>query len=212
MFDTIKINLKMKTSIITTAVAALALAFTTNAQKVKLTSGNLGFLKGEKTIATEFTYDNMTVGKKKKEADYVAEKVAAYNKKEPGKGDSWQKAWESDKANRFPSKFTELYNKNTSDVTPKANTHGEGKYKMIVNTTYMEPGWNIGVSRMPAMCNYHIKFVEAANPSTSLAEVDVLKCTGQTFGGFDYESGVRIQESFALCAKGLSKFISKTVK
>ena len=58
--------------------------------------GSVSALKGEKNINTEFTYDNMGVGKFKTEAEYVAKKTDEYNKKEPGKGDKWAQDWVAD--------------------------------------------------------------------------------------------------------------------
>ena len=44
------------------------------AQKIKLIDGDLSPLKGETSIMAKFTYDNMSVGKFPKEADYVAKR------------------------------------------------------------------------------------------------------------------------------------------
>jgi hypothetical protein len=40
----------------------------------------------------------------------------------------------------------------------------------------------------------------------------VQNCPGRTFGGNDYDTGTRIQESYAVAGKGLGKFIDKEVK
>ena len=42
-----------------------------SAQHVKLTEGDLSALKSDQSINTQFTYDNMKVGKNENEADYV---------------------------------------------------------------------------------------------------------------------------------------------
>ena len=49
-------------------------------QKIKLVEGDLSALKGLTGIKTEFSYDNMSVGKFPKEADYVSKKKNAKSK------------------------------------------------------------------------------------------------------------------------------------
>ena len=85
------------------AIAILAISLFTlqaSAQKVKTTSGNSDILKSESAINIEFVYDNVSVGKYHNEQDYIKAKTEEYNKKEPGKGDSWARNWENDKESR----------------------------------------------------------------------------------------------------------------
>ncbi|MEO9257411.1 MAG: hypothetical protein ABI207_03455 [Crocinitomicaceae bacterium] len=199
----------MKIILTSMLIALTTISFTTNAQKVKLTKGNLAFLKTEKVTTVEFSYDGAVVGKKD-ENDYVTKKAAEYNKKEPGTGDKWVIAWNKDKTDRFPAKFIQLYNENVEGSgCSKIEQNTTSKYKMIVKTTYMNPGYNVGISRAAAVCNYTIQFVETANPSNVVAEVTITGSTGQTFGGFDFETGVRLGESYALAGKSLGKFVKK---
>ena len=89
--------------ILTGIFPILALAFsllTADAQRIKSTSGNADILKNESSVNIEFVYDNMSVGKYDKEADYIKAKTDEYNKKEPGRGDSWAKSWVADRESR----------------------------------------------------------------------------------------------------------------
>ena len=61
---------------------AATLSLPLSAQKLKLTEGKLDVLKGQTEVNTEFTYDNIKVGKYDKEEDYIKDKTADYNKKE----------------------------------------------------------------------------------------------------------------------------------
>ena len=54
---------------ITLLLGAAFLSTGVSAQKIKLVSGNLAFLKSEKTIAIEYDYSQMGVGKFKNEQD-----------------------------------------------------------------------------------------------------------------------------------------------
>src|SRR5436189_1884324 len=134
--------------ILTSAIAVLALALCTStavAQKVKVTSGNPDILKSETSVNVEFTYDNISVGKYKTEKEYVDAKTEEYNKKEPGKGDTWAKSWASDKKGRYEPKFIELFTLNSQMAIKK-----DAKYTIIVKLISIEPGYNVGISRKNA--------------------------------------------------------------
>ena len=91
------------------------------AQKVKVIEGDLSALKNEKSINTEFSYENMKVGKYKDEKEYLEKKKEEYNKKEAGKGDTWATAWVDDREARYEPQFNELFEKTSQmTITPKA--------------------------------------------------------------------------------------------
>jgi hypothetical protein len=161
-------------------------------------------LKGQTEVNTEFTYDNIKVGKYDKEEDYIKDKTADYNKKEAGRGDTWAKAWKDDREARFEPKFMELFN-DKGDI--KAVHKKDAKYTMIFKTTFIEPGFNVGVWRKNASMNGEVWIVETANPSKALAKISVDKALGRVFGGFDFDTGVRIAEAYADAGKALAKFI-----
>jgi hypothetical protein len=90
-----------------------AVSVTAVGQKIKILEGDLKALNGQSSLKTEFTYDNMTIGKNEKEADYVAEKKEKFDKKEPGRGAKWEQAWKDDRTNRFEPQFRELFAKHS---------------------------------------------------------------------------------------------------
>ena len=45
------------------------------AQRIRVVEGKVPDLKNEKSVNTEFTYDNISVGKFDKEADYIKTKT-----------------------------------------------------------------------------------------------------------------------------------------
>ena len=186
----------------------LLIVLATHAQKIKIVQGNLTPLKGQKEINTEFTYDNMKVGKFDKEDDYIKEKKGKYNEKEAGKGDRWEKSWKNDRQTRFEPRFIELFSKLSmmnADVKPTA------KYTLIFHTIFTEPGFNVGIMRKNALINGEATIVETADHSKVICKLTVDKAPGRTFGGYDFDSGERIQEAYAVAGKGLGKFIlSKT--
>jgi hypothetical protein len=180
----------------------ICLALGANAQRIKLVEGDLAALKGETTISVEFTYDNMGVGKYDKESEYIERKKEEYNKKEPGRGDEWEKSWISDRKHQFEPKFIELFEK-TSGLTIKPGS----KYTMIFHTTYTEPGYNIYVTRKSAKIDAEVTIVLTADRSKKIAVISVDNAPGRTFSGNDYATGDRISESYAVSGKKLGKFI-----
>jgi hypothetical protein len=184
----------------------LCIAFAGTAQNMKTTQGSLKSLKGETSIKVEFTYDNMKVGKDgSTEQQYIAEKKEAYNSKEAGKGDKWEKAWVEDRAARFEPQFRELFSKHAGLTTVGENP----KYTLIFHTTRTEPGWNIGIMRASAQVDAEVTIVETKNRSNIVAKVTILKSPGRDAMGYDFETGARLQEAYAKAGKSLGKLVMK---
>ena len=184
----------------------MAVAATLNAQRIKIIEGDLAPLKNENKINTEFTYENLRVGKFDHEADYVAKKTEEYNKKEAGRGDRWAKDWVLDRKDKYEPKFNELFEK-SSEMTV-TGTKKDAKYSLIYKTTFMEPGFNIAISRKNAETNAEVWIVEAATQKV-IAKLSVDRAQGRTFWGADYDTGGRIAECYADAGKALGKFIKK---
>ena len=182
-----------------------------NAQKLVTESGNTDFLKGEKSFLIEYTFDGLTVGKNKPEEVYTKEKVAEQNAKEPGKGDKWLEGWKKNRETRYQPKFEELLDKMISGKASIASAGSGAKYKLIVNTTMIEPGYNIGVSKMPAYINVTFSWVEAASPDKVLCKQTLYKVAGSQFSGYDYDVGSRVAESYAKSGKILGKYLASKV-
>ncbi|MFN8276851.1 MAG: hypothetical protein U0T84_05175 [Chitinophagales bacterium] len=176
--------------------------------KCKIVSGDVSLLKG-KTFKTTFIYDGMTVGKKKTEEEYVKEKVAKYNEKEPGRGDNWAKAWVADRKSRFEPHFFQKFNELGAETQTQASAD-QGEWQLEVKTIYTDPGWNIGIDKKPATINAICTFRD--NTGKEVAVVNVFNVPGQEFGGFDFETGVRLAECYEKCGKDLYRTISKEFK
>lgn len=179
-------------------------------QKMKLVSGNLSFIKGEKAFNVEYVYDGMRVGKYKTEDEYIQKKSSEYNSKEAGKGEKWAQSWKADRAAKFQPKFEELINKMLKDKNVSVSpANSSAKYTIIVKTVFTEPGWNVYVSKQPAFVDFEVYFIETANPQKVLASISMKKTPGQGGMGFDYDTGFRIQEAYAKGGKSLGKFMLK---
>ena len=187
-------------------------AFTSSAafaQKIRLIDGDLNALKGLSGVKTEFTYDNMIIGKDRDESDYISEKKGKFNEKEAGRGDKWEQAWKADRKERFEPQFRELFSKHSGMTTVDEHS----PYTLVFKTTRTEPGFNVGVMRVPAYIDGEAWIVESSNPKNVIAKISILKSPGRDAWGFDFETGVRLQEAYAKAGKELGGFIkSKTKK
>ncbi len=185
------------------------------AQKVKLEDGDLSPLKSEKTIAFAFTYDSMSMGgghghppgpghahAQQTETEYVAKHTEEYNKKSPGKGDEWAKAWKDDRETLYEPGFTKEFEKSGGiQPDPKA------KYTLIFKTTVTEPGFNIGFMRHSAEISGVAWIVDSGNKSRVIAKISVVNSPGGSFFENDYATDERIATAYSEAGRALGYFI-----
>ncbi|MBS1588476.1 MAG: hypothetical protein JST52_02570 [Bacteroidetes bacterium] len=200
----------MKSLKIALALAALLASSSAMAQRIKMKEGNLDMLKGVKKMNIKYDYSNMTCTTKDiPEAEFIANKKEEYNKKETGKGDHWAEGWVADRENRYAPKFREMFEKQ-SDIT--LDPSGNEKYTLIFHTTHTETGYNIGISRRNAYIDAEALVVESANPDKVLARITMDDIPGSSFGGYDFDTGARLSESYEKAGKSLGKYISKQAR
>lgn len=191
--------------------AFLAISFFTlqaNAQKIKTKEGDPSVLKNEPNINVEFTYDNISVGKFADEKEYIKKKTDEYNAKDPGRGDIWAKNWINDRQARYEPKFNDLYS-----ITSKKTISKDAKYTLIFKTKSIEPGYNVAGGmvafggRKNAEIDAEVWIVETANRDKKIAVITIENAPGGVWGGYDYDTGTRIAESYAMSGKKLAKYI-----
>ncbi|MFT4094705.1 MAG: hypothetical protein QM640_13830 [Niabella sp.] len=192
----------MKLQTILLLFCSLVFSAVTYGQKIKLISGNADVLKNETTINIEFTYDHLSVGKFKNEADYIAKKREEYNKKEAGKGDKWAESWVSDRSRAYEPQFIEQFTEKT-----KLKADKNAKYTLIFHTTFIEPGFNVGAWRKNAYIDAEVTIVETTNRDATVAVIDIDNAPGRDAMGFDYDTSWRISEAYAKAGKSLAKFM-----
>lgn len=198
----------MRTLSLLFSLALLFCAAQVHAQ-VKMVEGNLGAIKPGSKLNTEFTYENMGVGKFKAEEDYIKKKKTEYNEKEPGRGDRWEASWIADRKNRFEPAFNNLLGKH-ANLNPGA--YPDAQYTLIFNTSFTEPGFNVGVWRSNAYINGTAKIVETQNRDKVIAEFTFNKMPGRDVSGYDFDTGERIEEAYAKAGKELGQLMKKKMK
>jgi len=193
----------MKKIILLFAASFLMLSFT-HAQKIKVTDGDLSFLKDLAELSVVFEYpDDIKVGKMSQE-DFIDKKVAEKEEKEAGTGEAWKEAYFADRTDHYEPMFIELFDKYTGDLYIQQDDP-DYKYTMIVKTTFMEPGYNVGISSKKAAIDLEISFIETANPENVLGTISLKKSPGTAH----YDQGLRVGESYAKAGKELGKYLEK---
>ena len=195
-----------------TALLALLFVGTGFSQKVMLVSGDLSFLKGQKDLNVEYDFSEFAVGDYNSEGEYKAKKIKEHNSAEAGKGDKWSASWENAKTHVYPAKFEELANAGLSKGGMKVTQGNDAaSYTLIVKTTFIEPGFNVGVMKKPAAVSFEYIFVDKKDPSKELAKLTHRLVPGSQFGGNDYDAGTRIAESYAKGGKMLAATMAKSL-
>jgi hypothetical protein len=194
----------VKIAVVTALFSGMAVAGFS--QKITVLDGDLKVLKGEKFLNVRYDWSEVSVGKFPKEEDYINTKVADYNKDEPGRGDKWKSAWNGDKTGRFQPEFEKLFNEYSDKFGLYMGNEKTAKYTAVVKTTFIEPGFNVFVTKRPANISLHVQIVETDNPDKVVATIVSKDNPGRTFGGSDIDTGVRISESYAFAGKYLAKF------
>ncbi|MCU0371605.1 MAG: hypothetical protein MUC31_09345 [Bacteroidales bacterium] len=134
-----------------------------------------------------------------------------YNEKEPGKGDTWQEAWTGDRVARFQPRFEEAFNNFFvfTALNFRINPDAGGTHKMVVHTSFTEPGFNIYMTSKNASINAEVTFFDASN--TELAKVLITNSPGSGIFELDYDTGVRIQEAYANAGRSLAALVAEKV-
>jgi len=182
-----------------------------SAQDMTVVQGNFAFLKDQKEINIEFDYSNFTMMKENKpETQYVEEHKADLDKKAKGNGNIWQKKWIAAKEQIWTPKFLEIGNIVLSKAGKEMNFQ-EGlntPYTLIVKTIWIYPGWDAGIMKQEAKVTTNLKFVDTADKSKVLLEINSEEAPGDQWGN-NFSNESRIGEGYAKTAKSLSKMIIK---
>jgi hypothetical protein len=199
----------MKTKLFLIAGFIAVTSLTAKAQKMVQEVGDLTMLVGQTKMLVEYDFDDLDMGKEGSESEYLEKKRTDLNKKEAGKGDKFVEGWKKNQTERYEPKFEELFNKTMKGKMDISQSNKDAKYKLIVKTLTLYPGYNVGVSKMPAYVSFAFIIVETANPDKILSKTVVKNVVGSQVMGYDFDAGSRLQESYAKAGKMLAAYIKK---
>lgn len=196
----------MKKSIVLAFVMISSMAF---AQKLKVTNGDIKNLKGITAYNLEFDYTNVQIPKFDSEEDFLADKMQKREEKEAGGGDKFKNSWFGDREERYRPKFTESFNKRFDEGEVSVGVNPDAEYTMMVHSTRIYAGYNVGVVRRNAEIDAVITVFETANPDNVLFSGEYTRAQGNGAMGYDFDTGFRISECYAKLAKTFAGYIKK---
>ena len=196
------------------SLAILVLLCTTMmfSQKAKVLDGNIKNLKGITQYDLVFDYTDVSIPKYDSEEDFLKDKMAKRDEKEPGAGQKFKKAWFGDREEHYEPKFIESFNKRFGNGEVKVGKNLGSEYVMKVHTTLLYAGYNVGVMRQNAKIDAIISVYKKSDPSKILFSIKYTKAEGGGVMGYDFDSGARIGEGYAKLAKTWAKMITKKAK
>ena len=195
-----------KMKLLLTPILSLLLICAVQAQKTKVTSGTLDFLKNAKNVHLTYSYDDLKVGKMS-ETDYIKKRVADAEKREAGSGAKWEESWKGDRSRSYQPFFETKINETVKTI--RFSPEDQGDYNLNVATSFIEPGFNVGVASKSAYINLVFTFTDQAG--NALATIDMQKVPGRDAVGADFDTSWRISEAYEKAAKELGKLINKAI-
>ena len=136
----------MKNKCLIVFIACLFLQFSWG-QKVK---GDPKAIQGATSFNLIFDYSDVKVGKFKTEESFLADKMKKREKKKAGDGERFKKSWFADREERYKPKFIESFNKRFKNNECKVGELENASFTLRIHTTWMYPGYNVGVVRRNA--------------------------------------------------------------
>lgn len=183
------------------------------AQKAKIQEGSWKNLKGISKYNLVFDYSDVEIPKYDSEEEFLKDKMAKREEKEAGSGERFKKSWFSDREDRYEPKFIESFNKRFKNGEVKVGKNLDGaEYTIKVHTTFLYPGYNVGVMRQNSKVSAVLTFYKNDAPDKVLFQVKYIKAEGKGMMGNDYNSGYRISEAYAKLAKTFAKHLTKKTK
>jgi len=181
-----------------------------HAQKMKVVSGDFGFLEGQERVKVTMDFSNVTFyNENLSEQEYIDRRVKEIDEKEPGESANWVKDWESFRDERFLDKFATIASENSKKAQLNFSADADAPYTLIVKPTWIYPGWFGGVMKQPAKVSIQLDFVETANPGNIVLSIQSEKALGDVaFVGVP-NTNDRIAEGFAKTGKSLAQLIDK---
>ena len=191
-----------------------ALLITTSvlSQKAKVQKGDWSNLKGITAYNMVFDYSDLQIPKYDNEEEFLKDKMAKREEKEPGTGEKFKKSWFSDREEFYEPRFIETFNKKYKDGAVKVGKDLDTEYTMKIHTTMIYPGYNVGIVRHNSKLELTLSVYKTTNPDDVIFSVDYTKIEGQGNGGFDFNSGQRIADAYIIFGRAFAKHLYKNTK
>lgn len=192
----------------------MAIATTTFAQDLTISSGNFNFLKDQAEVNVQikmndvlYQVENFT------EEQYLAkrkEDVLSNRKRGEEGWQKWNEAWNRFKDTEYLDYLLKGINGKSKKVLFKKDA--QGKFTLIIDSKWIYAGWHGGLIGQEAKLTSDITFVETENPTKVIMKLHGEKILGKPQNkDFVMEYG-RIAGAYEATGKELGKLIKRGLK
>ncbi|WP_055443951.1 hypothetical protein [Lacinutrix himadriensis] len=178
------------------------------AQKAKIDKGKWKDLKDIQEYKVEFDYHHLEIADYESEEAFLKDKMQLREERKEGDGERFKKSWFADRQDKYEPQFIDFFNSYHEDFNVKvSNKREDANYVMHIQTTFIYPGYNVGVWREDSKLRVTVTIYSIKNPNNILFSANIKGIKGGGAKGFDYNSGDRIAYSYALLANYIAKKI-----
>ncbi len=146
-------------------------------QRFDVLSGKIEALKDISDYNVTFTYDGMEIHGYASEEDFLKEKREK-REKNPQKAEAFVENWYAYRKTKYEPAFIAYFNGRFPKSEVKMGENPQAKYTLNVKTTWLYPGYGIGVGGEEAKISAILTVFETANPSNVLVAIEFDKSIG----------------------------------
>lgn len=174
----------------------------------KVVEGSFKSLTGITSYNVVFDYKDIKVYFFETEEDFLKDKMA---KREGDKAEDFRNKWFNDREALYEPKFIAYFNERMKGkVTVGKNP--SAPYTILVKTTWLYPGYNVGIGREEAKISAVVTVYETANQANVLLKVEYDKSIGIEPTEKSLDPGYRIAGAYEKLAKNLTIQLKRFVK
>lgn len=178
-------------------------AFSLSAQRFEILEGKLKNVKGITAYNVVFDYEGQKIQGFETEEAFLQDKMKKRENKE-GKAEKFREDWYGDRTKYYEPAFVNYFNKRFEKGEIKVGKDIGAAYTMKIKTTWIYPGYAVGVAAEPAKISAVVTIFETANPSNVVVSIAFDKSIGIEQGQFDFSQGERIAGAYEKLAKNLA--------
>lgn len=174
----------------------------------KVTEGSFKSLAGITSYNVVFDYKDIKVYFFNTEEDFLKDKMA---KREGAKAEEFRKKWFNDREALYEPKFIAYFNERMKGKVTVAK-NPSAQYTILIKTTWLYPGYNVGIGKEEAKISAVITVYETANPANVLLKVEYDKSIGIEPTEKSGDPGYRIAGAYEKLAKNFTIQLKRFVK
>ena len=172
-----------------------------SAQRYNIVSGSFKSLKEISEYNMVFDYSQMQIHGFGSEEAYLEDKMKKRETRE-GSAEMFRNEWFGFRESKYEPAFINYLNDKLNKEGVSAGKNPAAKYTMKVNSTWLYPGYGIGIGGEPSKISATISVYETQNPAVILLEVEFDKSIGLENINYN-DLGDRISGAYEKLAKNL---------